>query len=139
MCQPLSRPVDRLPYGNTIKSYSRDTVRAANARSVMRGITRLTDFKSGLTMPVMETRRDHNHNQRDNHPEVDRIPDDVIFSAMLSRSTVVPESTPTVFNHRPASVNGAIPGHPQPTDQPQIPRRRSWFIPTVNSHNDCTP
>jgi len=28
----------------------------------------------------METRIDHNHNQRDNHTEVDRLPDDAIFS-----------------------------------------------------------
>jgi len=46
----------------------------------MNGITRLTDFKRGPTMLVMETRSNHNHNQRDNHPRVDRTPDDAIFS-----------------------------------------------------------
>ena len=48
----------------------------------MNGITRLTDFKSGLTMLVMETRCNHNHNQ------VDRTPDDAIFSTTVSTTPI---------------------------------------------------
>jgi hypothetical protein len=76
--------VDELPKDGIMYAYARYTGRAPAARWVMRGITRLTDFKRGPTMLVMETRTDHNHNQRDNHREVDRLPCGVIFSITVS-------------------------------------------------------
>ena len=36
----------------------------------------------------METRTDHNHNQREYHTEVDRLPDDAIFSTTVSMPAI---------------------------------------------------
>ena len=74
----------------------------------------------------METRSHHNHNQREYALEVDRLPDDAIFSTV--------RSTPAMFNHRPSAIDGAIPCHPEGADQPQPKRGRAMLIPTVLCH-----
>ena len=93
-------------------------------------ITRLTDFKRGPTMLVMETRRDHNHNQRHNHPEVDRLPNGAIFSktgpinGAMQRLYVVPLSAGNELL--------LYAGHPEePAHHPQPKGCRLVLIPTV--------
>jgi hypothetical protein len=76
----------------------------------------------------METRRDHNHNQREYHPQVDRLPDGVIFSI----------TTPITGEAQRLDLVPLTPGNKllldlrqQPACHPLPKRGRAMLIPTV--------
>ena len=81
----------------------------------------------------METRSNHNHNQRDNHLEVDRLPNGVIFST--TRSTPAINGRPQRLDLVPLGAGNNLllyAGHvEEPAYHPQPKGGRAMLIPTV--------
>ena len=81
----------------------------------------------------METRSDHNHNQRGNHLEVDRLPRDVIFTLAdpVDHPADAPEAPSNILLPDADHIDQP-PHHPQPKGSGPV------LIPTVNSHKRYT-
>ena len=81
----------------------------------------------------METKIDHNHNQRGNQPQVDRLPCDVIFT--LADPVDHTEDAPEA----PSNILLLDAGDPdQPPHCPQPKGSGSVLIPALSSHYDYT-
>ena len=82
----------------------------------------------------METRSDHNHNQRANHPGVDRLPDDVIFT-LADHGDHLPDAPEAQSNILLLDADHID----QPPHYPHPKGSGPVLIPTVNSHKSYTP